>query len=137
MCRPRSIEASAAELASGRAPWKSEISRPASLIRVPRCCRCKVVNRRPTCSRNQSSGGSFGGQVGVEVAGDVEERVLDDIRGVEPGAEPSVQPQLHHAPEPLAMQFEQRGQRLAVAAAELLDQVVRVAGRLVHECPHC
>ena len=76
------------------------------------------------------------GQVGVEVAGDVEERLLDDVRRVEAGSQPRVQAQLDHAPEPVAMLFEERRQRLAVAAAELLDRVGRVAGRLVHEGPH-
>ena len=70
------------------------------------------------------------GQVGVQVAGDVEERLLDDVRRVEPGPQPRVQAQLHHAPEPVAMLFEQHRQRPAVAAAELLDRVDRVAGCL-------
>jgi hypothetical protein len=34
------------------------------------------------------------------------------------------------------MLFEQGRRRLAVAAAELLDRVVRIGGRLVHESPY-
>ena len=75
-------------------------------------------------------------QVGVEVAGDVEERLLDDIRCVEPGSKPRVEAQLHHVPEAVAMLVEERCQRLLVAAAELLDRVIRVARRLVSEGPH-
>ena len=75
------------------------------------------------------------GQVGVEVAGDVEERLLDDVRRVESGSEPRVQAQLDHPPEPVAVLLEELRQRPAVAAAEPLDRVVRVAGRLVHEVP--
>ena len=94
---------------------------------MPRCWRCNVVNRRPDVQSQPEQRGELGvGQIGVKVAGDVEERLLDDIRRVETSAKPRVQAQLHHAPEPLAMLLEERRQRLAVAAAELLDQVVRV-----------
>ena len=57
----------------------------------------------------------------IVLAGDVDELILDEIRRVEPGSNPRVQPQLHHAPEPLAMLVEERCQRQAVVAAELLE----------------
>ena len=104
---------------------------------MPRCWRWSVVSRRPTCSRSQSNGGQLRvGQVGVQVAGDVEERLLEDVRGVEAGPDARVDAQLDHATEPIAVAIEQRRQRLAVAAAELLDRVDCVAGWVVHDSPH-
>jgi hypothetical protein len=104
---------------------------------VPRCWRWSVVSRRPTCSRSQSSGGQLRvGQIGVQIAGDVEERLLEDVRGVEAGPDARVDAQLDHATEPITIAIEQGRQRPAVAAAELLDQVGCVAGRVLHDSPH-
>ena len=58
------------------------------------------------------------------------------IVSVEPGPDAVVDAQIDHAPEPLTIVIEQSRQRLAVAAAEPLDQVGCVVGRLVHENPH-
>ena len=65
----------------------------------------------------------------------VEEGVLEHVGGVEPALEPRVHAQLDHPPQPVAVALEQVRQRLAVAAAEPLDELAGV-GRIVrHDSP--
>ena len=76
------------------------------------------------------------GKVGFQVAGDVEERFLNE----RPTRQGGPQPRVDAAVPPCAAAdrdaFEQRRHRLAVAAAELLDRVVVVAGHLSMRVPH-
>ena len=52
------------------------------------------------------------------------------------GLDLRIDPQLDHAAKPIAIASEQIRQRLAVAAAELLDRVGCVAGCVLHDSPH-
>ncbi len=81
--RPRSCAAMAAEVAAGEAtPW-IEISRPASLDRVPRCRRCSIWSRWSVRNRSHKNGGIGSALLGPVIRPafrGLEERLLNHVR---------------------------------------------------------
>ena len=117
----------------GRARLRAQRTR----IFVPRCWRCIVVSRWPTCRRRPGSWRQPRvGQVGIKGTGDVDDHLLDDVRRIESCPKARVQAQLHHAPAPVAIAVEERRPRVAVTAAQPRNRVGRVAGCLVVVGPH-
>ena len=75
-------------------------------------------------------------EVAVQAGRGVEERVLEHVGGVEPALEPRVHAQLDHPAQAIPVALEQVRQRLAVAAAEPLDELLGVARIIRHDSPH-
>ena len=75
-------------------------------------------------------------EVAVQAGRSVEEGVLEDVRGVDPALKPSIHAQLDHATQPVAVALEQVGQRLAVASAEPLEEIVGITGIVRHGSPY-
>ena len=118
MCRPRSIEASAAELAWGRVPIERDLQPgvPHAGAQVPPVQRGQPpADVQPHPEQRLELGV---GAVGIEIAGQLEVGLLEDVRGIEAGPQSGVHAELDHAPQPVAIAIEQLAQRLAVAGAE-------------------